>query len=142
MAKPQKTRASRAGLARGLDQRRLRRNAGTQALSRLVLGEGVELDDRSRLTATSATSSTESVEPDVSHADFADVDRLTDSTSGTASPVEVEAVADLADPGTLSTAAQTLRTDINDNLLPSLRNDLATLTEKLNALLERLNGSI
>lgn len=50
--RPQKTRAARAGLARGMNQTRLRRNAGKQALSRLEIGDGLELDSRSRLRVT------------------------------------------------------------------------------------------
>lgn len=131
--KPEKTRASWTGLARGLDERRLRRNAGKQALARTVLGEGLELDERSRLTATSGQGSSRVA------TSFSDLSPLRDDLQTEASDVVVGGVTDPADS---PASVDDLRDDLVDNVLPDIKENLATLTKRVNEILERLkNGS-
>lgn len=131
--RPQKTRAARAGLARGLEPRRLRRNAGKVALSRLELGEGVELDRRGRLTTASAQVGTVPAGPRLPS--LLDDTKVTPSdfrvsqVTGTTAPVGVtlpQVTADLA----------ALQAEI-EVFLEEIRENFATITKRLNELSSR-----
>lgn len=124
--RPQKTRAARAGLARGLDPRRLRRNAGKQALSRLEIGDGLELDARSRLSVVGqggvSPSSSASALP-----------TLRDDTAVTPSDFRVSQV-------TSTTSPVTTLADLQSEIevaLEEIRENFATLTKRVNELSAR-----
>lgn len=109
-----------------MDQRRLRRNAGKVSLSRLEIGEGLELDSRSRLSVVGqggvSPSSTASALP-----------TLKDDTAVTPSDFRISQV-------TSTTAPVTTLADLQveiETALEEIRENFATLTKRVNELSQR-----
>ena len=130
--RPQKTRAARAGLARApTADRRLRRNAGKQALSRLEIGEGLALDKRSRLTlAGSAGATTQSSQAQA-------LPSLLDDTKVSPSDFRVSQVTSTsAVTGVTLADVQALQGEI-EVALEEIRENFATLTKRVNELSAR-----
>jgi len=105
-----------------MDQRRLRRNAGKQALSRLEIGDGLELDSRSRLRTTDRSS-------DAASAKSA-LPQLRNDTAVSPSGFRVGQVTSTTAPVTTLAA---LQVEI-ETFLAEIRENLSTLTERVNAL--------
>lgn len=125
--KPQKIRAARAGLARGHDPRRLRRNASKQALSRLELGEGLELDSRSRLTVSSEGAA--AVPKQASSLPL-----LKDDTLVAPSDFRISQITSTSTVAGVTLAdVQGLQEEI-EVFLEEIRENLATLTKRMNEL--------
>lgn len=125
--RPGKTRAARAGLARGLEGPRLRRNAGKQALSRLELGKGLELDRLSRLTTTSRNG-------DAAQASSSPLPPLKDDTAVSPSNFRISQV-------TSTTAPVTTLADLQvevETFLEEIRENFSTLTKRVNELTQRM----
>lgn len=128
--RPERTRAARAGLARGQDPRRLRRNANKQALSRLEIGEGLGLDERSRLAVVASGASSVTQAPGPSP--------LKDDTKAAPSDFRVSQITSTTEPtGTALADLQLLRSEV-ETALEEIRANFATLTKRLNELSGRM----
>lgn len=131
--RPQANRAARAGLARGLDERRLRRNAGKQALSRLEIGEGLELDSRSRLAVASTGGASVAAKEQVPA-----LPTFQDDTKAVPSDFRVSGLTSTTEPTALNlTQLQLLQAEI-EVFLEEARENFATLTKRVNEISKRM----
>jgi len=92
---------------------------GMAALTSSLAGAGLAVSEDGRLTLNLLTAK-----------------KVQDSSGGTAS----DTLAEVVDPADAPATADALREDLVDNVLPALRNALATLAARLNSILEQPNS--